>query len=179
MFVRQAACARGNGAGYGGGIARHSRCRSDRGRRAGHGSRRGRSGHGCSGRRAGAQGADVFAGFADRADGLQAGNVVALTEEDGQQQAVHLGFFVERRLVRLVGEQQVANRHPLAHALVPLSYHAAFHRLPLPRHDHRRRHRPTSFALQSRHPGTGRNPEKSTNRTPAMTGVTNTPVFPR
>ena len=80
----------------------------------------------------------IRAFLADDADVLQAGHIVALLEEAGQQLAGYFGLALERGLVGLVGEQNVAHGHVVSDILVPLIDDAAFDGVALTGHDHRR-----------------------------------------
>ena len=82
---------------------------------------------------------EVVAGLADDADVEQAGNVVALLEEVGQQRAGNLGGLLEGGLVGLVGEQHVANLNLVAGLLLELVDDAALNGVALTGHDHRNR----------------------------------------
>ena len=81
----------------------------------------------------------VVAGLADDADVEQAGNVVALLEEVGQQRAGNLGGLLKGSLVGLIGEQHVADFDLVAGLLLELVDDAALHGVALAGHDHRNR----------------------------------------
>lgn len=86
---------------------------------------------------AGLQRAVVLALRADGADVCEAGNLVPVTEENGEELALFGAFALEGGLIRFVGEQNVANLHRVAHVLEPLSDDAGFHRDAGFRHDDR------------------------------------------
>ena len=84
--------------------------------------------------------AEILALLADDADVHQARDVIVLFKENGEYLAIHFCRFVKRSLVRFVCKKIFANRDLVANLLVPLADDAAFHRLPLPRHDYGRCH---------------------------------------
>ena len=67
-----------------------------------------------------------IAGIADGADVLQAGNLVALVIERGEQGAGRGGGALELRLVGLVGEEDIADRYRIADLLLPRAHDARF-----------------------------------------------------
>jgi ABC-type uncharacterized transport system YnjBCD ATPase subunit len=71
----------------------------------------------------------------------QAGNVVALREENRKNSAFIFCFLIESSFVGLVGEQDVAHRDFVTDLLSPLSDNAAFHRLTLSGHNYRYSHK--------------------------------------
>jgi hypothetical protein len=76
-----------------------------------------------------------IAGIADGADVLQAGNLVALVIERGEQGAGRGGGALELRLVGLVGEEDIADRYRIADLLLPRAHDAGFDRDAFLRHD--------------------------------------------
>ena len=99
------------------------------------------TGFGSGGAAVGIKLGEGLALIADDHDVGQAGNVVALREENCKNSAFIFCFLIESSFVGLVGEQDVAHRDFVTDLLSPLGDNAAFHRLTLSGHNYRYSHK--------------------------------------